>query len=155
MRRNTEFFVQRQSPTGIPVAFNAIEDSLFGPLVSFGLAGAPSQLLGDLAYGIPPLTDVDAQTMIRELKSAPLLFGYRGSDPVDVKSIQDILQRLAALKDDLPEVAELDLEPVLVNGDGLTALSARVKVVPSKDKRGEWYVRRLSQPDSSSDTLLE
>ncbi|MBK5217493.1 MAG: acetate--CoA ligase family protein, partial [Propionibacteriales bacterium] len=74
---------------------------------------------------------------------------------VDVKSIQDILQRLAALKDDLPEVAELDLEPVLVNGDGLTALSARVKVVPSKDKRGEWYVRRLSQPDSSSDTLLE
>jgi len=155
MRRNTEFFVQRQSPTGIPVAFNAIEDSLFGPLVSFGLAGAPSQLLGDLAYGIPPLTDVDAQTMIRELKSAPLLFGYRGSDPVDVKSIQDILQRLAALKDDLPEVAELDLEPVLVNSDGLTALSARVKVVPSKDKRGEWYVRRLSQPDSSSDTLLE
>lgn len=154
MRRNTEFFVQRQSPTGIPVAFNAIEDSLFGPLVSFGLAGAPSQLLGDLAYGIPPLTDVDAQTMIAELKSAPLLFGYRGSDPVDVKAIQDILQRLAALKDDLPEVAELDLEPVLVNSDGFTALSARAKVVPSKDKRGEWYVRRLSQPASSSDTLL-
>ena len=153
MRRNTEFFVQRQSPTGIPVAFNAIEDSLFGPLVSFGLAGAPSQLLGDLAYGIPPLTDVDAQTMIRELKSAPLLFGYRGSDPVDVKSIQDILQRLAALKDDLPEVAELDLEPVLVTSDGSTALSARAKIVPSKDKRSEWYVRRLSQPAGSGDTL--
>ena len=153
MRRNTEFFVQRQAPAGIPVAFNVIEDPLFGPLVSFGLAGAPSQLLGDLAYGIPPLTDVDAQTMIRGLKSAPLLFGYHGSDPADVKSIQDILQRLAALKDDLPEVAELDLEPVLVTSDGSTALSARAKIVPSKDKRSEWYVRRLSQPAGSGDTL--
>ncbi len=155
MRRNTEYFVQRQAPPGIPLAFSAIEDPLFGPLVSFGLAGAPSQLLGDVAYGIPPLTDIDAETMIKELKSAPLLYGYRGSDPVDVDTIQSVLQRLAALKDDLPEVVELDVEPALVNGDGMTALSARAKIVPSNDRRGDWYVRRLSQPDSSGDTLRE
>ena len=153
MRRDTTFFVQRLSPEGIPVSFSATEDPLFGPLVSFGLAGAPSELLGDRSYGIPPLTDIDAQSMIRDLKSAPLLYGYRGSDPVDVAGIQDIILRLAALKDDLPEVAELDLEPVLVGTGGYTALSARAKVIPSEDRRSEWYVRRLSQPAVSGDTL--
>ncbi|MGZ8718499.1 MAG: acetate--CoA ligase family protein, partial [Aeromicrobium sp.] len=153
MRRDTTFFVQRHAPDGIPVSFSATEDPLFGPLVSFGLAGAPSELLGDRSYGIPPLTDVDAQSMIRNLKSAPLLYGYRGSDPVDVAGIQDIILRLAALKDDLPEVAELDLEPVLIGTQGFTALSARAKVIPSEDRRGEWYVRRLSQPAASGDTL--
>ena len=153
MRHETTFFVQRLAPEGIPVSFSATEDPLFGPLVSFGLVGAPSELLGDRSFGIPPLTDIDAESMIRNLKSAPLLYGYRGSEPVHVASIQDIILRLAALKDDLPEVAELDLEPVLIGTEGFTAVSARAKVVPSEDRRGEWYVRRLSQPASSGDTL--
>ena len=122
-------------------------------IVSFGLAGAPSELLGDRSYGIPPLTDLDAESMISSLRSAPILYGYHGSDPVDVDALQDIVVRLAAMKDDLPEIAELDLEPVLAHGRGLTALSARAKVVPSADRRGEWYVRRLSQPGTTGDTL--
>ena len=146
MRKDTKFFVQRAAPDGIQVSFSVIEDPLFGPLVSFGLAGAPSELLGDRSYGIPPLTDLDAEAMIRDLRSAPLLYGYRGSDSVDVDVLQDIIVRLAAMKDDLPEIAELDLEPVSVHAKGFTALSARAKVVPSADRRGEWYVRRLSQP---------
>ncbi len=153
MRKDTKFFVQRAAADGIPVSFSVTEDPLFGPLVSFGLAGAPSELLGDRSYGIPPLTDLDAEAMIRDLRSAPLLYGYRGSDTVDVDALQDIIVRLAAMKDDLPEIAELDLEPVLVHGKGYTALSARAKVVPSADRRGEWYVRRLSQPASMGDTL--
>ncbi|VXB98283.1 bifunctional GNAT family N-acetyltransferase/acetate--CoA ligase family protein [Aeromicrobium sp. 9AM] len=153
MRKDTKFFVQRAAADGIPVSFSVTEDPLFGPLVSFGLAGAPSELLGDRSYGIPPLTDLDAEAMIRDLRSAPLLYGYRGSDTVDVDVLQDIIVRLAAMKDDLPEIAELDLEPVLVHGKGYTALSARAKVVPSADRRGEWYVRRLSQPASMGDTL--
>lgn len=153
IRRDAQFFVQRRSPDGVPLAFSAVEDPLFGPLISFGLAGAPSQLLDDISYGIPPLTDVDAQMMIKDLRSSPLLYGYRGSDAVDVRAVQDVIQRLAALKDDLPEVAELDLEPVLVNSEGLTALSARAKIVPSSDRRGEWFARRLSQPATSGDTL--
>lgn len=153
MRKDTKFFVQRAAADGIPVSFSVTEDPLFGPLVSFGLAGAPSELLGDRSYGIPPLTDLDAESMIRDLRSAPLLYGYRGSDTVDVDALQDIIVRLAAMKDDLPEIAELDLEPVLVHGEGYTALSARAKVVPSADRRGEWYVRRLSQPASMGDTL--
>ncbi|KQV76337.1 CoA-binding protein [Aeromicrobium sp. Root344] len=153
MRKDTKFFVQRAAADGIQVSFSVTEDPLFGPLVSFGLAGAPSELLGDRSYGIPPLTDLDAEGMIRDLRSAPLLYGYRGSDAVDVDTLQDIIVRLAAMKDDLPEIAELDLEPVLVHGKGYTALSARAKVVPSADRRGEWYVRRLSQPASMGDTL--
>jgi len=153
MRKDTKFFVQRAAADGIQVSFSVTEDPLFGPLVSFGLAGAPSELLGDRSYGIPPLTDLDAEAMIRDLRSAPLLYGYRGSDTVDVDVLQDLIVRLAAMKDDLPEIAELDLEPVLVHGKGYTALSARAKVVPSADRRGEWYVRRLSQPASLGDTL--
>lgn len=146
MRADTRFFVQRSAPDGIPLSFTVTEDALFGPLVSFGLAGASSELLGDRAYGIPPLTDADAESMIQDLRSAPLLYGYRGSDPMDTPAIQDTILRLAALKDDLPEVAELDLEPVLVHEQGLTALSARAKVVPAADRREERYVRRLSSP---------
>ena len=153
MRSDTQFFVQAAAPDGIPVSFSVTEDPLFGPLVSFGLSGAPSELLGDRSYGIPPLTDSDASSMISELRSAPLLFGYRGSDPVDVDAVQDVILRLASMKDDLPEIAELDLEPVLVGQNGLTALSARAKVVPSADRRGDWYVRRLSKQVVTGDTL--
>ena len=153
IRKDTKFFVQKSAPDGVQVSYSVIEDPLFGPLVSFGLAGAPSDLLGDRAYGIPPMTDSDAADMVSNLRAAPLLFGYRGSDPVDVAAVQDVLVRLAAMKEDLPEIAELDLEPVSVHADGLTALSARAKVVPSTDRRGEWYVRRLSRPASTGDTL--
>jgi acyl-CoA synthetase (NDP forming) len=153
MRADTQFFVQRSAPDGIPVSFSVTEDPLFGPLVSFGLAGAPSELLGDRSYGIPPLTDVDASEMISSLRAAPLLYGYRGSDPVDVDAVRDVILRLAAMKDDLPEIAELDLEPVLVGPGTLAAVSARAKVVPSADRRGDWYVRRLSQPAVTGDTL--
>jgi len=153
IRPDTTFFVQRSAPNGVQVAFRATEDRLFGPLVSFGIAGAPSELLGDRSYGIPPLTDVDARAMVSGIRAAPLLFGYRGAESVDVAGLEDIVLRLAALKDDLPEVVSLDLEPVAVNAHGYTALSARAKVIPSSDRRGEWFVRRLSQPDGAADTL--
>jgi len=146
MRTETRFFVQRQAPAGVSISFSTTEDPLFGPLVSFGVAGAPSDLLGDRAFGIPPLTDMDAREMISGLNSAPLLEGYRGADAVDVDAIEDVILRLASLKDDLPEVSELDIEPVIVNANGLLALSARAKVMPTTDRRGQWYVRQLSQP---------
>ena len=146
-RPDTTFFVQKSAPPGVSLSFRATEDPLFGPLISFGLAGAPSDLLDDRTYGIPPLTDSDAEFMIRDLRASPLLYGYRGSDPVDVNTVRNIILRLAALKDDLPEVAELDLEPVLASPGNVVAVSARAKIMPSKDKRGEWYVRKLRDSD--------
>jgi len=150
---DTTYFVQRTAPEGVQVSFRAQEDALFGPLLSFGVVGPASELLGDRSYGIPPLTDVDAAEMIRDIRSAPLLFGYRGAKPVNVDALQDLILRLAALKDDLPEVAELDLEPVSAFEEGFVVLSARAKIVPSADRRGEWYARQLSQPPETGDTL--
>lgn len=151
--RDTRLIVQRMSPPGVPLSFRAIEDPLFGPLVSFGLAGAPSELLGDRGYGIPPLTDADADRMIADLRASPLLHGYRGSSPTDVEAIQRIILQIAALKDDLPEVAEVDLEPVMAHPSGVTVLSARIKIVPTSETRSESYVRRLSRPSGLGDTL--
>ncbi|WP_229051235.1 bifunctional GNAT family N-acetyltransferase/acetate--CoA ligase family protein [Aeromicrobium sp. Leaf350] len=153
VRADTRFYVQRTVTDGVPLALGASEDGLFGPLVAFGLSGAPSELLGDRTYGIPPLTDVDVENMVTDLRAAPLLFGYRGSEAVDVPAIHDLLLRVAALKDDLPEVSELDLEPVVVRPDGVTVLSARAKVVPTQDRRGEWYTRRLNSAGALGDTL--
>ena len=153
MRKDTKFFVQPAAADGVPVSFKVMEDPLFGPLVSFGLAGPASDLLGDRSYGIPPLTDSDAADMVRSLKSAPLLYGYRGSEAVDVAAVQDVIARLAAMKDDLPEIVELDLEPVSVHPKGLTALSARAVVMETTERRPEWYVRRLSRASNTGDTL--
>ncbi|KHL12858.1 acyl-CoA synthetase (NDP forming) [Mumia flava] len=147
------FVVQKVAPPGVPVSIRAAEDPLFGPLLSFSLAGAASDLLEDRSYRIPPLSDVDAAAMIRELKSAPLLFGYRGGPLADLAALEDLLQRLAALKDDLPEVAELHMEPVLAGEDGCRVLKARLRVAPPADNRRDWYVRRLSSPVGLGDTL--
>jgi len=147
------FVVQPMARPGVPLSLRVVEDPLFGPLVSFGLSGAESDLLEDRSYRIPPLTEVDAATMVRELKAAPLLMGYRGSEPTDVAAIEELLQRLAALKDDLPEVAELALEPVHAHASGYTVLKAHASVSPSADTRSGWYVRRLSRPVGLGDTM--
>src|SRR5699024_1664761 len=133
----------------------AAEYPLFGPLDSFGLAGAASDLLGDRSYRIPPLTDVDAAAMVREARSAPSLLGYRGSEPTDTAALERLLRRLAALKDDLPEIAEVAFEPVLANADGYSVLSARARAVHTGDIRSDWYVRRLSKPVGLGDTLAD
>jgi acyl-CoA synthetase (NDP forming)/RimJ/RimL family protein N-acetyltransferase len=145
------FVVQRMAPPGIPVSMSTMEDPLFGPIVSFGVAGAPSELLDDRSYRIPPLTDADAASMVREIRAAPLLFGYRGSERVDVAGIEDLLQRLARLKNDLPEVARLDLELVLAGAHDCSVLAASGRIAPVRDSRSDWFTRRLSVPPG--DTL--
>ena len=141
------------SAPGTPISIRAVEDPLFGPLVSFGLSGAPSELMGDRAYRIPPLTDVDAAAMVREIKSAPLLLGYRGSEPADVAAIEDLLQRVAELKDEQPELATLHLDLVLAGAHGTTVLNASARTAPSNDNRSEWFVRRMSRPVGLGDTM--
>ena len=88
-----------------------MEDPLFGPVVSFGVSGPATELMGDRAYRIPPMHSGDASDMVREIRSAPLLFGYRGSEKVDVDAVEHLLLRVAQLKNDLPQVRSLELEP--------------------------------------------
>ncbi len=122
------FVVQHMAPTGVACVLRSVEDPLFGPLVSFGLAGDATELLDDVAHRVPPLTDVDVSDLVRGVRAAPRLFGHRGAQPVDVPALEELLGRVSVLADELPEVAELELSPVLVAVRGLTVLGASVRV---------------------------
>ena len=137
------FVVQPMAPPGIPVTVRAQEDVLFGPMVSFGVSGVTTELLGDRSYRIPPLTDLDAAEMVREVKAAPLLLGYRGGVVADLRAVEDLLHRVSRLTDDLPEVADVELGPVLVGTEGLAVVNASAHVAPP-DPRSHWYTRRLA-----------
>ncbi len=140
------FIVQRVAAPGVPVGVAGVEDPLFGPVVAFGVSGATTELLGDRAYRIPPMHSGEAADMVREIKAAPLLFGYRGSEKVDVDAVEHLLLRVAQLKNDLPQVRSLDLNLVLVGAAGATVLNAVGRVEPVTDARSDWYTRRLSTP---------
>jgi len=145
------FIVQKVAAPGIPVAIGGMEDPLFGPVVSFGVSGATTELLGDRAYRIPPMHRGEAEEMVREIKAAPLLFGYRGSEVVDVAEVEHLLLLVAQLKNDLPQVRNLELNLVLVGAHGASVLNAVGRVEPVGDARSDWYTRRLSSPPG--DTL--
>jgi acyl-CoA synthetase (NDP forming)/GNAT superfamily N-acetyltransferase len=144
------FVVQKNASSFVPVAILGVEDPLFGPVVSFGVSGASSELLGDRAYRIPPMQSLDAKEMVREIKAAPLLFGYRGSTPVDTDALEQLLLKVAQLKNDLPQVRELDLNLVTVGVRGATVLTARARVEPAVDARTDWYVRRMPVLDGDT-----
>jgi len=120
--------VQHMAPRGVDTVVRASVDPAVGAVLSFGLSGAASELLGDLAHRLVPATDRDVAAQIREIKSAPVLFGWRGADPVDTGALEDLLLRVSRLVDDLPEVAGLELEPVAVSARGLAVLGASVRV---------------------------
>ncbi|WP_324501699.1 GNAT family N-acetyltransferase [Nocardioides sp.] len=145
------FVVQRNAAPGVPVAITSMEDPLFGPVLSFSISGALTELLADRAYRIPPLTEQDAADMVREIKSSPLLFGYRGSEVVDVAAVEQLILRVAQLQYDLPQVRSLDLSLVLAGVEGASVLTTAIRVEPVLDPRSEWFARRMSTP--AGDTL--
>ncbi len=120
------FEVQAMAPRGVACVVRAIEDELYGPVVSFGLAGDAADLLEDVAYRIPPLTDADVADMVRSVRAAPRLLGRHGLPVSDLAALEDVVSRLAMFKDDLPEVASVALNPVVVGTRGAAVLEARV-----------------------------
>lgn len=124
--------IQQYVEGGHEVLIGMTEDPSFGPLIVFGLGGVFVELIGDVAFRIHPLTDLDAAEMIGEVKSAQLLDGYRGGAPGDVPAVRDALLRVSALVADLPEIVEMDMNPVKVAepGNGLSVVDARIKVRP-------------------------
>jgi acetyl coenzyme A synthetase (ADP forming)-like protein len=105
-----------------------VQDPLFGPLVALGPGGVFAELIGDAGIRIAPLTDEDAKELVLGGKTGTLVRGYRGKPPADADSIVDLVLRLSQLGEDLPEVAELDLNPVLARPDGCVAVDVRVRV---------------------------
>nr|WP_275001751.1 GNAT family N-acetyltransferase [Promicromonospora iranensis] len=124
--------VQAMAPTGVACVVRSVEDELFGPVVSFGLAGDAVDLLDDVAHGVPPLTDVDVARMVRGVRAAPRLFGYQGAPAADVDALEDVLARVSVMAEDLPELASLELYPVAVAEHGASVLHATVRLRPAE-----------------------
>ncbi|MES9509951.1 GNAT family N-acetyltransferase [Streptomyces sp. NPDC000609] len=122
--------VQAMAPRGVDTVVRAAIDPAAGAVLSFGLAGAPSELLGDTAHRLVPATDRDAAELIRSIRAAPVLFGWRGAAPVDTAALEELLLRVSRLVDDHPEVVSVALEPVVVATQGLTVLGASVRLSP-------------------------
>ncbi|MEV7151227.1 GNAT family N-acetyltransferase [Streptomyces sp. NPDC093084] len=122
--------VQRMAPRGVDTVVRAVIDPAAGAVLSFGLAGAASQLLGDTAHRLVPVTDRDATSLVRSIRTAPLLFGWRGSAPVDTPALEELLLRVSRLVDDHPEVVAVTLEPVVVARHGVSVLGATVRLAP-------------------------
>ncbi len=127
--------VQAMLPAGVPLVVSSHEDAAFGPVVSVGLDGIATELLGDVAYRVPPLTTVDAAAMVRDLKAAPTLFGRHGSPRVDVERVEQLLHRVAQMSDDLPQLSMATLSPCIAAPNGLSVLGARFVVVATGDHR--------------------
>jgi acyl-CoA synthetase (NDP forming) len=118
---------------GVDTIVGAVTDPSFGPLLAFGLGGIATELVGDVAFRRAPLTDVDALRMVRSVRGHALLAGYRGAPPADEGAVVDVVLRVAQLVDRVPEIVELDLNPVRVftRGDGASVLDARIRVAPA------------------------
>jgi acyl-CoA synthetase (NDP forming) len=124
----TRYVVQQMADSGVEVLVGVVNDSRFGPTVACGAGGTMVELLKDVSVRLTPLTLGDAASMLRDLRSFPLLNGYRGADPADIRALQDVVLRVAALADDHAVIAELDCNPVIVSRSGAAVVDARIRV---------------------------
>jgi acyl-CoA synthetase (NDP forming) len=141
--RFTGAVVQPMISDGTEVIIGVVQEPVFGPLVVFGLGGVATEVLGDHAARLAPLTTTDADDLIHSIRAAPLLLGRAGQPPASIAALRDALLRVSQLADDLPEVTELDLNPVIACADGATVVDARVRV--SAHAAADPFLRQLPQ----------
>jgi len=131
----TGFLVQRMAPPGVETLVGVVNDPQFGPTIACGAGGTLVELLKDVSVRLSPLTRTDSASMLRELRSFPLLDGYRGGPKCDIAALEDVLLRISALVEDHPHIAEMDCNPVMVSASGAIVVDARVKVAPVAPRR--------------------
>jgi acyl-CoA synthetase (NDP forming)/GNAT superfamily N-acetyltransferase len=139
--RQRQVLVQPMIADGTEVIVGVTDDHMFGPLVVFGLGGVATEVLADHAARLTPLTNIDADQLIGSIRSAPLLRGYHGQPAADLGALRDLLLRVSRLADDLPEITELDLNPVIARPDGVFVVDARIKVRPYRAQ--DPFLRKL------------
>jgi acyl-CoA synthetase (NDP forming) len=122
------FVVQRMVPAGAEMLVGVVHDPLFGPVIACGAGGTAVELLKDVSVRITPLTDREAAEMIRSLRTFPLLDGFRGAPKADVPALENLLLRVGAMVEAHPEIAEMDLNPVMVLQVGARIVDARIRV---------------------------
>jgi acetyl coenzyme A synthetase (ADP forming)-like protein len=127
-RIGAPLLVQPMITAGVELLGGVVQDPVFGPLVAFGPGGTFAELIGGAEFRIAPLTDADAEELVHGGKAGQLVRGFRGAPPADAAALVDVVHRLSRLADDLPEVAELDLNPVIAGADGCVAVDARIRV---------------------------
>ncbi|MCC6003988.1 MAG: acetate--CoA ligase family protein [Thermofilum sp.] len=122
--------VQEMAPPALEVVVGAIRDKTFGPAVMFGLGGVFVEAVRDVTFRVSPVTPVDAEAMIREIKAHRILEGFRGSAPRDVEALKEIIVKVSNLMEKVEEVSELDLNPIMLyeRGSGAKIVDARIIV---------------------------
>lgn len=135
-------WLQAMAPPGVACLVTSVEDPAFGPILGFSVGGFLSDLVSDWAYAMPPLTDVDAEALIRTPRSAALLFGYRGAEPANVPAVAAVLMRVAQLAVDWPQIRRLAINPMLATPSGCYLLGADVQLERVTD-RAERRPRRM------------
>jgi acetate---CoA ligase (ADP-forming) len=139
------FLVQPMAPAGVEMLVGSTADPQFGPVVVCGLGGTAAEVHGDVSVRLTPLTDLDAQAMVRELRALPLLEGYRGAGRSDIGALEDLVLRVAAMVYAHPQIVELDCNPVMVWAEGAVVAGGRVRVAPAP-ARLPWPSLRAPPP---------
>jgi acetyl coenzyme A synthetase (ADP forming)-like protein len=130
----TGYQVQRMADPGVEMLVGVVQDQHFGPVLACAAGGIATELLKDVAVRITPIARSEAGRMIRSLKTFPLLDGYRGAPRCDVASLEDVLMRVSALVEANSEVAEMDLNPLIVSPKGTVAVDARIRLEPGSPR---------------------
>jgi acyl-CoA synthetase (NDP forming) len=138
-QRLTGVIVKPMVTGGVEVMISMLHEEVAGPLVLFGAGGAAADALADRAARLAPMTDSDADELIRSIRAAPLLLGRPGAD---LAALRDLLLRVSQLADDLPQIAELELSPVFARPDGVQAVDARIRLQAAADP-ADAHLRRL------------
>ena len=140
-RRMAGVIVQPVTPGGVEVRISMLHEPVAGPLVLFGPGRAAGDGLADRAARLAPLTESDADDLIRSISAAPQLLGRRGAPAADLAALRDMLLRVSRMADDLPQIAELELSPVIARPDGVQAVDARIRIQAAEP--ADAHLRRL------------
>jgi acyl-CoA synthetase (NDP forming) len=131
------FLVCEQAPPGLECIIGAVKDPQFGHALMFGLGGIFVELIKDVAFRVLPITRADAGQLVKETKSYKLLSGIRGQEAKDIEAVIDCLMKTAAVVQENPVIAEIDINPIVIYERGAMVLDARILLGLSKgDKQG-------------------
>ena len=124
--------IEEMLPKGIEVAIGGIRDLEFGPAIMFGLGGVFIEVIRDVTFRVAPISETDAEEMIKEIRGFKILQGYRGTEPVDIKALVKIIVGASKLMTENEEVSQLDLNPVIAKRQGAKAVDARIILSPTR-----------------------
>ena len=131
--------IQPMAPWGVEAIVGLASDPEFGPVVMVGLGGVMTDLLGDRAFAVPPLEAGAAEAMVASLRAAPLLDGYRGTPRVGRQALVAVLERIARVAEEVPELVELDLNPILISPAGALAVDCKARLAPRRPGPGPLF----------------